>query len=117
MCDCGHPSRVVELEPQEDAMLRSRLSLCANDRHPAPFTLPECIRGCSERFLLLAALGILIWSAPTLSGQTNASSSEDQRANSQVQICDGLKNSNSHQLSLGLNKEQPTNTEGSITEE
>jgi hypothetical protein len=106
------------MEPQEDAMLRSRLSLCVNDRHPEPFTtLPWCIRDRRERFLLLAALGGLIWSAPTLSGQTNGSSSEDQRANSQVQICDGLKNSNPHQLSLGPNKEQSTDTEAGTTEQ
>jgi hypothetical protein len=105
------------MEPQEDAMLRSRLSLSMNDRHPEPFiTLPRCIRGCRERFLLLAALGGLIWSAPTLSGQSNGSSSEDQRANSQVQICDGLKH-NPHQLSLGLNKEESTNTEANTTEQ
>lgn len=104
MCDCGQSSVVVELVPQEDAMPRSRMLLCANDhcsRSSAPL---EHIWIGRECFLLLAALCGLIVSGPTLAGQTGVSSTKEHQADLQAQICDGLKQTDPQQLSLGTIK-------------
>jgi hypothetical protein len=97
---------MVELKPQEDAMLRSRSLLSADHNRPTHSTLPERTRLGSEHFLLLAALGALIASAPSVSGQADNPTGGGQRASSQAQICDGLKHSDPHQLSLAIAKPQ-----------
>jgi hypothetical protein len=104
MCDCGHPSGVVELVPQEDAMLRSRMLLCANDHYATSRALLEHSRIGRKPFLLLAVMGGLIASGPTLAGQTGGSSIKEQQSDPPAQICDGLKQTDSQRLSLGTSK-------------
>jgi hypothetical protein len=104
MCDCGHLPGVVELVPQEDAMLRSRMLLRADDHHPKFHALAGRVRVGREGFLFLAAMGVLIASGPTLAGQTDGSFIKGQQADPQAQICDGLKQPGSQRLSLGTSK-------------
>jgi len=87
-------------------MLRSRSLLYADHNRPTHSTLPEHARLGSEHFLLLTALGALIASAPPMLGQADNPTGGGQRTSSQAQICDGLKSSDPHQLSLAIAKPQ-----------
>jgi hypothetical protein len=101
---------VVELEPQEDAMLRSRSLLCADDTLPTPSIL-------SEHFFLLVAMGALIASPASVSGQTDNPSDGSKQADPQAQICDGLKQSDPHHLSLSMAKPQSPKEGPSVAEQ
>jgi hypothetical protein len=101
---------VVELEPQEDAMLRSRSLLCADDTLATPSTL-------YEHFVLLAALGVLIASPPPVSGQTDNPSESSKQANPQAQICDGLRQGDPHLPSLSIAKPHSPDDGPSVAEQ
>jgi hypothetical protein len=108
---------VVELNPQEDAMLRSVCLLSWDDDNPTYPNLPAHIRLGYEHFLLLASLGTLIASAPFTSGQTNQSSGAGERSDPQAQICDAQKQSDAHTLSLTIAKAQPSDEGMSVVEQ
>ena len=91
-------------------MLRSRSLSCADDTLPTLSTL-------YEHFVLLAALGVLIASPPPASGQTDNPSESNKQANPQAQICDGLKQSDSHHLSLSIAKPQSPDDGPSVEEQ
>lgn len=90
-------------------MLRSRSLLCADDTFPARSTF-------SENMVLLAALGVLI-ASPPVSGQTDKPSDSSKLANPQAQICDGLKQSDPHHLSLSVVRSQSPNEGPDIAEQ
>ena len=98
-------------------MLRSRLLLCAKEGRAASLIFPGCMRIGYESFLLLVAFGVLVSSTPILSGQADSASSKDEQANPQLKICDGLKSSDPHALSLGINKGEGTGVEASVAEQ
>jgi hypothetical protein len=108
---------VVELKPQEDAMLRSVSLLSGDDSHQIPTSLTAQIRLGCEHFLLLTSFGVLIALAPCASGQADNSSGSGQHKNSQPQICDGQKLSDTHPLSLALAKPRSTDEEMSGAEQ
>lgn len=91
-------------------MLRSRSLLCADDTLPTPSTP-------FEHLFLLAALGVLIASPPSLSGQTDSPPDSSKPANPQAQICDGLKQSDPHRLTLSVAKPQSPNEGPGVAEQ
>jgi len=91
-------------------MLRSRSLLCADDTLPTLSIL-------SEHFVLLVALGVLIASPPPVSGQTDNPSDSSKQAIPQAQICDGLKQSDPHRLSLSMAKSQSSDDGPSVAEQ
>jgi hypothetical protein len=96
---------VVELKPQEDAMLRSKPLLSPDHHYQSTSTVSFLIRLDFDHFLFLAAIAGLIALAPCVaSAQTDNSSGSAVQANSKPQICDGLNHDDSHELSLGLRK-------------
>lgn len=98
-------------------MLRSISLLSVDDRHQIPTFLTAQIRlGCGH-FLLPASFGMLIALAPCASGQADNSSGSGQYTNSQPQICDGQKFSDTHPLSLAIAKPRPTDAEMSVAEQ
>ena len=98
-------------------MLRSKLLLPTKDHHSTSPNLPASIRDGCEYLLLLAVFGALVSSSPILLGQTDGSSSKDQQAKPQAQICDGLKQSAPHKLSLGGDKAEPDNADSGVAEQ
>ncbi len=87
-------------------MLRSRWMSAANDRTLLPFR--EHSRLGREGLVLLAALGAIVASAPSLRAQSETAPGSDSPAATQPQICDGLKESGNPSLSLTLPKANPT---------
>jgi hypothetical protein len=86
---------VVELEPQEDAMVRSLSLLCAKDTPPTPSIF-------SGQFFVLGALGILIVCPQYTFAQSDATPDSSKQVDQQGQICDELKQNDPHHLSLSI---------------